>query len=231
MLKIICGQNTINAYRYFLEEKNRLKKLGFETIEIDKEKFEEIVSWQKDNLSLFFQKKAFFIRDLNRKINKRNEKQKKIIEKIIEDDNLILIDFEEDLERWELKITNKRVEVREFKLPISVFNLLDALYPKNLSSFIKDFNLLTKKIPEEFIFYMITKRVRQLIQLKFNNHKTEKLQPWQLKKINFQAKLWPKEKLIKFYEGIFNIERKIKTSSTSFDLKESLELLLVYLLS
>jgi len=230
MLKIICGQNTIEAYQYFLDEKNRLKKAGFEAIEIDPQQFEEIIFWQKDNLSLFSQKKAFFTRNLNKKINKKNEKQKKIIEKIIDDETLILIDFEEDLEKRELKIADKKVEVKEFKLPTSIFNLLDDLYPKNLSSFIKSFTLLSKKIPEELIFYMITKRIRQLLQIKFNQ-KIENLQSWQFRKLNFQAKLWPKEKLIKFYESLFNIEKKIKTGTTPFDLKESLELLFTYLLS
>mgnify|MGYP000302197633 CR=1 FL=1 len=230
MLKIICGQNTIGAYQYFLDEKNRLKKAGFETIEIDPQQLEEIFFWQKDNLSLFSQKKAFFTRNLNKKINKKNERQKKIIEKIIEDKNLILIDFEEDLEKWELKITNKKVEIKEFKLPTSIFDLLDDLYPKNVNSFIKSFNLLTKKIPQELIFYMIIKRVRQLLQIKFNQ-KIENLQSWQFRKLNFQAKLWPKEKLIKLYESLFNMEKKIKTGATPFDLKESLELLLTYLLS
>jgi len=230
MLNIICGQNTIEAYQYFLEQKNQLKKANFEIIEIDPQQFEEIIFWQKDNLSLFSQKKAFFTRNLNKKINKKNERQKKIIEKIIEDENLILIDFEEDLEKWELKIVDKKVEVKEFKLPTSIFNLLDNLYPKNLNSFIKSFTLLTKKIPEELIFYMITKRVRQLLQIKFDQ-KIENLQSWQFRKLNFQAKLWPKEKLIKLYQSLFAIEKNIKTNSTPFDLKKSLELLFIYLLS
>jgi len=230
MLKIICGQNTIEAYKSFLDEKKQLRKLGFEIIEIDPQKFEEIISWKKDNLLLFSQKKAFFTRNLNKKINKKNERQKKIIEKIIKDESFILIDFEEGLEKRDLKITDKKTEIKEFKLPLSIFNLLDNLYPKNLNSFIKNFNLLTKEIDEELIFYMIIKRVRQLLQIKFDQ-KIENVQSWQLKRLIFQAKIWSQEKLIKLYQSLFTIEKNMKTGNTPFDLKKSLELLFIYLLS
>jgi len=229
MLKIICGQNSLAAYQHFLEEKNRLKNFGYEIIEIDPNQLEEIVFWQKDNLSLFNQKKAFFIRNLKKKINKKNKKLEEIIKKIAEDKELILIDWEEDAEKRELKITDVKIEVKEFKLPISIFNYLDELYPKNLNSVIKNFNILTKKIPAELIFYMTTKRIRQLLQIK-SNQKIKNLQSWQLKKLSFQAKLWPKEKLLIFYQSLFQLEKKIKTSATPFNLKNSLELLFSYLL-
>jgi len=230
MLKIICGQNTESAYQYFLEEKTRFKKLGYETIEIDLSQIEEIISWQKDNLSLFAQKKVFLTRNFNKKINKKSEKTKKILKKIIEDKELILIDWEEDLEKRDLKIDNPKIEVKEFKLPTSIFNLLDNLYPQDFDSVIKSFILLTKKNSPTLVFYMINKRVRQLLMIKFNQG-IKDLPSWQLKKLTYQASFWPKEKLIKFYQSLFQLEKKIKTSTTPFDLKKSLELLFSYLLS
>jgi len=228
MLKIICGENSVEAYNYFLEEKKKFLKQNYAVLEIDSSKISDLISWQSENLSLFAEKKVFFTRNLNSKINKKNQMMIKIINQIINDKKINLIDFEEGIEKRKIKI-QKNVLIKELKIPVSIFHFLDNIYPKNLQKAIKILNSLSKTTAIELIFFMLTKRIRQLLLIKFNN-KIEDLQLWQLKKLNFQAKLWSKEKLIHFYQALFQLEIKVKTSGNPFDLKKSIELLLVYLL-
>ena len=228
MLTIICGENTIEAYNFFLEKKKEFIDKKYEVLEIDSSAIEELIRWQSENLSLFATKKVFFTRNLNKKINKTNKKTLMLIDRVVNDKKINIFDFEEGVEKRNLKV-QKNVLIKEFKLPISIFNFLDNLYPGNLATVIKNLNLLSKTIASELIFFMLTKRIRQLLMIKLN-HKLDGLQLWQLKKLNYQAKLWSKQTLIKFYQSLFQLEIKVKTSSNPFDLKKSLELLFTYLL-
>jgi hypothetical protein len=228
MLTIICGENTIEAYNFFLEKKKEFIDKKYEVLEIDSSAIEELIRWQSENLSLFATKKVFFTRNLNKKINKTNKKTLMLIDRVVNDKKINIFDFEEGVEKRNLKV-QKNVLIKEFKLPISVFNFLDNLYPGNLTTVIKNLNLLSKTTASELIFFMLTKRIRQLLMIKLN-HKLDGLQLWQLKKLNYQAKLWSKQTLIKFYQSLFQLEIKVKTSSNPFDLKKSLELLFTYLL-
>jgi len=226
MLTIICGENTIEAYNFFLEKKKEFIDKKYEVLEIDSSAIEELIRWQSKNLSLFASKKVFFTRDLNKKINKKNEKFLKIINQLVADKKIEIFDFEEAVEKRALKI-QKNILIEEFKLPVSIFNFLDSVYPDNLRTVMKNLYLLSKSTAMELIFFMLNKRIRQLLMIKLNQ-KIKNLQLWQLKKLSYQAKFWPKERLIQFYQTLFQLEIKIKTSSNPFDLKKSLELLLVY---
>jgi len=228
MLTIICGENTIEAYNFFLEKKKEFIDKKYEVLEIDSSAIEELIHWQSENLSLFATKKVFFTRNLNKKINKTNKKTLMLIDRVVNDKKINIFDFEEGMEKRNLKV-QKNVLIKEFKLPISIFNFLDNLYPGNLATVIKNLNLLSKTTASELIFFMLTKRIRQLLMIKLN-HKLDGVQLWQLKKLNYQAKLCSKQTLIKFYQSLFQLEIKVKTSSNPFDLKKSLELLFTYLL-
>jgi len=228
MLTIICGENTIAAYNFFLERKKEFIDKKYEVLEIKPEAFEELVTWQSENLSLFTKKRVFFTRNLNKKINKKNERTLNFISQIAKDKNINIFDFEESIEKRNIKI-QKNVLIKEFKLPTSIFNFLDSFYPGNFKNVIKNLNLLLETTAVELIFFMVTKRIRQLLMVKFNN-KINGIQLWQLKKLNSQAKLWSKKSLIKLYQSLFQLEIKEKTSNNPFELKKSLELLFSYLL-
>jgi hypothetical protein len=228
MLTIICGENTIEAYNFFLEKKKEFIDKKYEVLEIDPSAIEELIRWQSENFSLFANKKVFFTRNLNKKINKTNKKTLMLIDRAVNDKEINIFDFEEGVEKRNLKIQNN-VLIKEFKLPISVFNFLDNLYPGNLATTIKNLDLLSKTTAIELIFFMLNKRIRQLLMIKFN-HELDGVKLWQLKKLNYQAKLWSKQNLIKFYQSLFQLEIKVKTSNNPFDLKKSLELLFTYLL-
>jgi hypothetical protein len=53
---------------------------------------------------------------------------------------------------------------------------------------------------------------------------------WQIKKLQLQANFWASDKLIAFYESLYNVELSVKTSQNPYSLKNSLDLLASYYL-
>lgn len=227
MLTIICGEDNISSRNYFISLKNNYKNKNYQIIEIEPNQIEEIVKWQSQAQSLFKPQIVFFIENLFQKyLNKKRDLKSQIIKKL----NLLkeeIFDWEDQISSYELNL--KQLTIKEFKPPASIFTLLDNLYPGNLKNFYKIFTQIIKRNNEALIFYMIIKHTKNIILVKENQPISFK-NFWQEKKIRYLAKLWPSEKLIEFYDGLFRIDMLIKTSSTPFSIKESLDILLCYYL-
>ncbi len=229
MLTIICGEDSVAAFNYFIELKKHYQKKDYQVIDVDSSEIEEIVKWQAENQLLFSLNKVFFTKNLNKKISKKNNlKINQIIEEIIKNKNIEIVDFEEEVQARMLKF-GKGVTIKEFKLSENIFKLLDALYPGNLKEFIALLNKVSQNTDENFIFIMLIRHVKNLLLL-LNNETPPKLQPWQINKLKFQAKKWSLEKLINFYDAFYNIDVTHKTSTNPYNLKQSLEILASYYL-
>lgn len=227
MLTVICGEDSINAYNYFIELKKKYRQKNYEVFDIKVDEIENITSWIEKTETLFSLKKVFFTQDLNKKISKKqNLKLNKIIEEIINNPNIELFDLEIDLQSRFLKIPKKAI-IKEFKPSDNIFKLQNSLYPGNLKNFIKILNKLD--IDQYFLFNMINQHVKNLILAK-NNIFDKKLKDWQISKIKNQSAKWDEKKLLNFYEGLFKIEIQQKTSSTPYSIKQSLEILACYFL-
>ena len=128
---------------------------------------------------------------------------------------------------YELSNIDKKYLV-EFKFPETVFKLLDAFYPGNFSNFHKILTKLSKRMSDYLVFYLLVKRVHQLLVLKFSG--SLKLPFWQVRKLKDQSTRWNSDKLLKALEGLYKIDAKIKTSSTPFSLFDSLDILASFVL-
>lgn len=227
MLIIICGEDSISAYNYFVNLKKKYRQENYEIFELKADEIENITSWMGEANALFSLKKVFFTQELNKKISKKqNLKINKIVEEIINNKNIEVVDFEPEIQARLLKFSKKAV-IKEFKPSENIFKLQDSLYPGNLKNFIYILNKLDTE--EYFIFNMLIKHIRNLILVK-NNIIDKKLASWQLLKLKSQASKWDNEKLINFYDGFFKIDLQQKTSSTPYSLKKSLEILACYYL-
>jgi len=223
MLTIICGEDIVSSRQYFFDLKNNLKAKGTQVFEISPEKVEEIFRWMAQSGHLFEEKKAFFIENLYQKYLKRlKERKADLLRRLHELDEEVFV-WENNLPAYQIKVKNQPVVIKEFKPPQSIFNLLDACYPGNFKEFINILHQLPKSIDEGMLFFLLVQRIRNIILHKKNQ--LHKIHPFQLKKIRFQAKLWPIEKLVDFYDGLYRIEVLTKTSATPFDIKKSLDIL------
>lgn len=229
MLKVICGEDSIAAFNYLIELKKNYIQKNYQVFDIDLDKIEEIIKWQADNQTLFSINNVFFLKNLNKKISrKQNLKINKIVDEIIENKHIEVIDFEEETQARMLKF-GKKVIIKEFKPSENIFKLQDSLYPGNFKEFIIILNQLPDTVDENFIFIMLARHLKNLI-LVLTREIPSKLQSWQIFKLKTQAKKWDLEKLVNFYDSFYNIDFSQKTSTNPYSLKESLEILASYYL-
>lgn len=142
-----------------------------------------------------------------------------------------------DILIWEKKAltkltTNKLPKdwvIKESKPPALLFNFLDSLTPNNSTQALKLYHqLLTMSHEPGFIFIMLARHVSNLIQAKTAT--TLKLPPWQIGKLKAQASSWDTAVLLRFYDSLYEIDKKIKTGNTKLDLGSQLDILLLQVL-
>ncbi len=215
MLTIICGENTVGSRDYFNQLKLYYQNKGYDIQIVSPQDLVQISTLQASSPTLFGQKIVYFTENLLTKV-----KEKKLPEAII-------IDWEEK-SLYELKIP-KGAKTKEFKPEASIFKLLDACYPGNLKGFLNILHQLLIDKDGSFVLNMLAKHIRNLLLVKMGEE-IKNLKLWQLNKLKNQARYWPMEKIINFYDALYRIDLSIKTSSTSFDVGKSLDILACYFL-
>lgn len=111
--------------------------------------------------------------------------------------------------------------IKEFKLPASLFNFLDDLTLAN-------FHLALINNPAELIFYLLHRRISQLIQGK-DDPNSLKGAPWQIAKLKNQAKKYSLDQLLNFHHQLLTLDEQLKTSQGILSLAGCLDLLLLEL--
>lgn len=227
MLKIICGQDTISSRQYFTDLKSRYRQQGFDIEVLSSNNFFQLRSWMGESIGLFGSRKIFFIENLFKTIVKQNKRILKEISQIERDPVIKLIDWEDGLQAREIKTGRKNI--REFKPPANIFHFLESVYPKNKRKFLSLLEKVGKDNDYYLIFFMLIKHTRNLILAK-ENQLPDNLQDWQKRKLLKQSHRWQLEKLISFYQSLYRIDIRTKTSQTPFSLKTSLDILACYYL-
>jgi len=227
MITVVCGEDNIGSRNYFLELKNAYISKGYETKNIAPLEIEEITKWLAQSPSLFSQKRAYFIENFQKKINKINSKLLKVIDYLVKNKDIEVFIWEDNLPGRTLKL--KGVKIQEFKPSKNIFQLLDACFPSNLTKFLSLLRDLPDKTDDAFIFVMLARHIKNLILIK-NNVMPKRMTVWQIKKLQNQAKYWPSDKLISFYEGLCRIDISVKTGKNPFSIRKSLDLMACYYL-
>ncbi len=229
MIYIICGEDSINSYNYYLQLKKNYQQKNYQIFDINFNQLEDIYQWLGESLSLFNEKKVFFSQNLNKKINKKNQKIINIINQIINDKNIKLISWEEAVNSKYLKYP-KGIIIKEFKPIENIFKLQESLYPGNLNNFLNLLNKVSETENENFIFTMLIKHVRNLILVANRQTKKANLKDWQIYKLENQTKKWDYYNLISFYQSLYQIELKTKTSTNPLDIIKLLQIITSYYL-
>jgi hypothetical protein len=224
MIQIICGENSIASRDYFLKIKTNLKKQNYFISEIKSENLDNLTE-PETITPLFYQNKAFFAENLYQKISKN----KKIIDKLEQ-----LFGAKFDLYLWEEKAKYElksffKFKIIEFKLENNIFDLLDNFYPGNKRIIYAKIHEIVNDKNENLLFYLLTKRVRQLILIKTNQN-PPLIQPWQLYRLKKQASRWTLDNLLKVYRSFLNIEIDLKTSQTPYTLLQLIDITNCYFL-
>ena len=72
---------------------------------------------------------------------------------------------------------------------------------------------------------MLFKRIRELLLIDNREYQNDSLAPWQTAKLLSQKQKWNIDKLLSFYDGLYKIEVRNKTSDSYYSLSQALEIL------
>ncbi len=224
MLIIICGEDTVGSRDYYNNLKTEYRKKGIEIETVVAKEIEEKVTKSSQTYNLFGSKLVYFTQNLNTYLSRIVARGVPVnFESLFQSKDIEIVDWEEGKPSHDLKIA-KLGKVQEFKLPKSIFNLLDTLVPARRAEFIKLLTTIAETQDEMFIFTMVSRHIRTLILAKEQLFSPKTL-PWQRGKLNAQAKTWNKVKLLGFYEGLHRVAIALKTGSTPFTITKSLDIL------
>ena len=227
MIKVICGEDIVAARDYFNRLKKSFENNKYQIIEINPSNVDQIMLQIDCNLSLFNKKIIYFAQFLSPILTKNKKLLNKIVE--IKNNQYIFLYIFEDKKKYSLTVY-KDFPIVEFKLNKNIFTLLDLFYPGKRNEFLKLFHQIINEKNLDMFFYLLSKRIRDLLTIK-NNGQLEKIPSWQLAKLKKQALRWEKEKLIAVYQSLFRIEIDRKTSQTPFTLSDAIDILAFYHLS
>ena len=137
---------------------------------------------------------------------------------------------------WEGKEIDKKTfsllpnsQNRLFKLPQTLFALLDALRPGNGSQLVSLFHQTIEVTEEELVFFMLVRQVRLLLALSekgISIEETKRIAPWQAGKLQKQSSLFSKDELLTLHQKLFEIEKGMKTGSLAASLSSTIDFFL-----
>lgn len=231
MITIIHGDDISKSREFFLELKQKHK----DSILLDGSKLSITDLVQNiEGSTLFGSTKTIFVEDFLTKNKKTSKESKEIL-------NFMMKNSESsDFIFWESKEIAKRElslfknsTIKLFKLPKNIFLFLDNLKPNNSKNLLNLFHeALDSGIKEELILFMLQRQIRMLLNIAEpangeNIEEFTRLAPWQMEKLQRQAKLFDITTLKKIYRKLFNIEIGEKTGQLTLSLVQSIDFLLL----
>lgn len=231
MLTIIAGEDTIRSREKLQELKEQYKQKGYSIDLVAVADIPDLLKNADGVTNLFGQESVYMTENASSKYKGRAKSPyKDAIQQIAKSSSIILIDWEDCKSAYDLATVKKiATTFYEAKPAKTIFELLDACYPGNLAEFLRSLEIVHASQDMGFIYALLCRHVRKLY-LASQGIIDTKTPPWQRGKLAFQAKKWDSQNLMKFYEGLARIDISMKTSSTPFDLKQSVELLVCYYL-
>lgn len=200
---------------------------GFELTHIDGVKLDvPTIEINLTSNSLFQTKKAIVVENLFSK----NKNKKKLIEYVNNfkvNDLLIFWENKKVIRTSFQSLKNAKVE--EFSLPQVYFEFLDSFTPQKIQNVYQLYHLLLLSTEATQVFYSLVKRLRALLIIQSGGRslEIERLSPWQLSKLQNQARMWPKEKLVNFYKKLQDAEIKLKSGGLPVSLSKHLDILIL----
>ncbi len=183
-----------------------------------------------ESLSLFGKEKTVVVENF---FSRQQSKEKKeILEYFLNENSSLKKTVSIKVIFWEAREISAAVvrkiknwQVKKFKTPLVVFKFLDSFYPGNSKQTFSLLNLIDKK-NIDFAFYMLARRVNQLILAKQEvKNGLKSLASWQRGKLYKQAGRFSLNQLLDFYKKLLEIDTVLKTGKTLMGLEYHLDLL------
>ncbi len=216
----LSSRNRLRELKAGFSQKNNSQILSFKAGDLA---LSELVQLLTGN-SLFNDDQLIIIEKLFSGLKNKNKQAIIDFLKNKQPDNLIVW---EDKQVDGRKLAAFKVKVENFKIKNSLFAFLDCLSPQRQKEKITLFHQALENSPIELIFFLLARRVAELIVAKDDNgKKLGPMAPWQKNKIIAQAKTFSLKQLIWLYRQLLLIESSQKTGKTKLKLDWQLDLLL-----
>ncbi|MFS8159032.1 MAG: hypothetical protein ACMG6E_02245 [Candidatus Roizmanbacteria bacterium] len=225
MLHIIAGDDSSASYKRFCELKDQYTHDQTRVHMLSEAELKNLDAWMGSSAGLFEEKTVYFFQE------GIGDKVRKAQLKTYQDAELSLIILEQSAYESEIKRLFPKAKIEFFKLPQSLFTLLDGLVPTAATLTIAKLQVLMDGTADFGLFYMLKQRIRQLLLISLGQTSIPKLQAWQKTRLSSQARRWSQEQLLSFYDSLYRIEKQAKTSGSPYSLKEALEIVLCIFLS
>ncbi len=226
MLKIIHGENQVASRKKLSELVSEAKKQNQEIVSLEAEKMDR-AKLESTLLSdsLFGGSKILVIECLHSL--PKSKKKDEFIDLISSASIDIILWEKKLLTKTDFKKLPSTAPVFEFKITVKLWSLLDHLStnPKNKNAILKLLKESVESDGAEFVFLMILRQIRMLIQVK--EEQTLKMAPFMLSKLRSQAREFTLEKLLQIHQQLYQIDQKQKQSASLLSLAAELDLLLL----
>jgi DNA polymerase III delta subunit len=125
----------------------------------------------------------------------------------------------------------KDANIKLYKLPSTLFALLDAIKPGAGQNLVKLFHSCLETTEVEMVFFMLVRQFRLLLSVseKQDQPISEiiRMSSWQKNKLQNQAKLFPGPTLIDLFNCLFQIETQYKTGNLPLSLVAKIDFFLL----
>jgi DNA polymerase III delta subunit len=227
MLTIIHGTDIVASRKYFLETKlSHPEAISLDAENVNLTDLAQVI----EGGGLFGETKSIFIEQFLTKRKKSGDYK----------DIIAYLDShagEHSIMLWE----NKELDIgtqksfakatfRPFKLPQTLFAMMDQLRPGNGKQLVTQFHQTITDTEVEMVFFMIIRQIRMLLALSSpSNGEIDEVKrlTWQRNKMQQQAAAFTPEKLLELFNTLFALEKGQKTGTLSVPLITAIDFLLL----
>ena len=154
---------------------------------------------------------------------------------------------------WEDKELTKKhlsffpkAQIKQFSLPKTLFSFLDSIHPGKGKRLVASFHVALENSEVELLFFMLIRQFRLLLSChselalalssgrrdsESNNSEpideVKRLAPWQIIKLEKQARAFSIDQLKNIYQKLGKIDRGVKTGTLSLTLSQAIDFFLL----
>ncbi len=217
---IFHGDDGITSYQKLSELIENYKASGREVVYLDGPTLDPTHLRQLTSVGLFGSDKVLVIKNL---LSNQKSKSKELLVDILSQvtDTEVILYESKKLSDTNLKQFPK-AKVSSFAVSQVIFKFLDLLRPGNYRNILTGWNrLVTLKHEPEYVFAMIVRQIRLLIQAK-SGPSYLKLAPYPKKMFLDQAVTYDLSHLLDLHEQLYQIDKKIKTGASPLPIDQLL---------
>lgn len=215
---IIHGEDSVSSYKKLNQLIQGFKTAGKEVLVSDAQTLDITTLRQMSSESLFGGDKVLVIKNL---LSNQKSKSKDVLVKALGELTGIEVLLYEPKKLTETTLKQfPKASVDSSNISPVIFKYMDMLKPGNSRNLFSGWKRLVELNHEpEYVFAMIVRQVRLLIQAK-SGPSYLKLAPYPKKMILSQAAGFDLSHLIDLHESLFEIDKKIKTGSSPLPLEQ-----------